>query len=60
MGSLAYTGRDYAAVLELMSRGHYVTDGWVEHIRLDDIVAEGFEALHAGRKMKVLVDVGKG
>jgi (R,R)-butanediol dehydrogenase/meso-butanediol dehydrogenase/diacetyl reductase len=43
-----------------MSRGHYVTDGWVEHIRLDDIVAEGFEALHAGRKMKVLVDVRKG
>jgi (R,R)-butanediol dehydrogenase/meso-butanediol dehydrogenase/diacetyl reductase len=59
-GSLAYTGEDYAAVLELMGRGHYVTDGWVEHIPLDDIVAEGFEALHAGRKMKVLVDVGNG
>ena len=58
LGSLAYTGRDFAAVLDLMSRGHYVTDGWVDHIALDDIVAEGFEALHAGRKMKVLVDVG--
>jgi len=34
LGSLAYTSRDFSAVLELMSRDHYVTNGWVEHIRL--------------------------
>jgi (R,R)-butanediol dehydrogenase/meso-butanediol dehydrogenase/diacetyl reductase len=60
VGSLAYTGEDFAAVLDLMSRGHYVTDGWVEHIGLDEIVDEGFAALRAQRKMKVLVDVGAG
>ena len=60
LGSLAYTSRDFSAVLELMSRDHYVTDGWVEHIRLTEVVEEGFAALRAQRKMKVLVDVGNG
>lgn len=55
-GSLCYTSADYRAVLELMRRGHYDTTGWVEHIGMDAVVTEGFEALHAGRKMKVLVD----
>jgi len=60
LGSLAYTNTDFAAVLELMSRNHYVTDGWVEHIALDEVVDEGFAALRAQKKMKVLVDVGNG
>jgi hypothetical protein len=30
--------------------------GWVETIAMRDVLAEGFEALRAGRKMKVLVD----
>ena len=47
---------DYRQVLDLMSRGHYDPTGWVEHIPLDAVVDEGFEALHAGTKMKVLVD----
>lgn len=55
-GSLCYTADDYAAVIELMGRGHYDTTGWVEKIAMRDVVAEGFEALKAGRKMKVLVD----
>jgi (R,R)-butanediol dehydrogenase/meso-butanediol dehydrogenase/diacetyl reductase len=55
-GSLCYTGEDYARVIELMARGHYDTTGWVEHIGMDEVVEEGFEALHAGTKMKVLVD----
>ena len=59
-GSLAYTADDFAAVLNLMARGHYVTDGWVEHIGLHDVVDEGFAALRAQKKMKVLVDVGNG
>ncbi|TCP54039.1 (R,R)-butanediol dehydrogenase/meso-butanediol dehydrogenase/diacetyl reductase [Tamaricihabitans halophyticus] len=55
-GSLCYTSDDYRAVLELMARGHYDTSGWVTHIGLDSVVSDGFEALHAGRRMKVLVD----
>lgn len=55
-GTLCYTGEDYRAVIDLMSQGHYDTTGWVEKIALADVVAEGFEALHAGRKMKVLLD----
>lgn len=55
-GSLCYTAEDYAAVIALMARGHYDTTGWVERIAMTDVVAEGFEALRAGRKMKVLVD----
>jgi len=55
-GTLCYTGEDYRAVIDLMSRGHYDTTGWVETIALGDVVTEGFDALHAGRKMKVLLD----
>jgi len=55
-GTLCYTSADYRAVIDLMAAGHYDTTGWVETIAMDDIVSEGFEALHAGQKMKVLVD----
>jgi (R,R)-butanediol dehydrogenase/meso-butanediol dehydrogenase/diacetyl reductase len=55
-GSLCYTSDDYRAVIDLMGRGHYDTTGWVEKIAMGDVVAEGFDALHAGQKMKVLVD----
>ena len=56
-GSLCYTSADFAAVIELMANGHYRTDGWVTHIDLADLHDEGFAALRAGRKMKVLVDL---
>ncbi|MCW2582123.1 MAG: D-arabitol-phosphate dehydrogenase [Klenkia sp.] len=55
-GTLCYTDEDYRAVLQLMAEGHYDTTGWVETIAMDDIVTEGFAALQAGQKMKVLVD----
>jgi (R,R)-butanediol dehydrogenase/meso-butanediol dehydrogenase/diacetyl reductase len=55
-GSLCYTSADYEAVIDLMGRGHYDTAGWVETIALDAVIDDGFEALHAGTKMKVLVD----
>lgn len=55
-GTLCYTSSDYRAVIDLMAGGHYDTTGWVESIAIGDILAEGFEALHEGRKMKVLVD----
>jgi (R,R)-butanediol dehydrogenase/meso-butanediol dehydrogenase/diacetyl reductase len=58
-GSLCYTAADFEAVIELMARGTYDTTGWVTAIALDDVVDEGFEALHAGKKMKVLVDPAK-
>ncbi|WP_286275122.1 2,3-butanediol dehydrogenase [Mycobacterium antarcticum] len=55
-GSLCYTGADFEAVIDLMAKGTYDTTGWVTAIALDDVIDEGFEALHAGKKMKVLVD----
>ncbi|WP_281420746.1 hypothetical protein [Saccharopolyspora endophytica] len=39
-----------------MAGGKYDTTGWVESIAIGDVVAEGFESLHRGEKMKVLVD----
>lgn len=58
-GSLCYTAADFEAVIDLMARGAYDTTGWVTAIGIDDVVDEGFEALHAGAKMKVLVDPSK-
>ena len=48
------------AVIDLMSQGHYDTTGWVDKITLDGVIDDGFEALHAGTKMKVLVDPSTG
>ncbi|MGF0311426.1 2,3-butanediol dehydrogenase [Rhodococcus sp. IEGM1428] len=59
-GSLCYTSADYEAVIDLMSQGHYDTTGWVDKIALDGVIDDGFEALHAGTKMKVLVDPSTG
>ncbi|CAN5557113.1 2,3-butanediol dehydrogenase [soil metagenome] len=55
-GSLCYTAADFEAVIALMEQGSYDTTGWVTSIALDDVIDEGFEALHAEKKMKVLVD----
>ncbi|SLJ82636.1 alcohol dehydrogenase GroES domain-containing protein [Mycobacteroides abscessus subsp. abscessus] len=55
-GSLCYTSADYRAVIDLMAQGRYDATGWVETIALEQVIDEGFEALHAGTKMKVLVD----
>src|SRR6185312_2094389 len=55
-GSLCYTGADFEAVIALMAEGKYDTPGWVTRIPIGDVIDEGFEALHAGKKMKVLVD----
>ncbi|CDQ43721.1 2,3-butanediol dehydrogenase [Mycolicibacterium neoaurum] len=54
-GSLCYTAADFQAVIGLMAEGAYDTAGWVTAIGIDDVIDEGFEALHAGTKMKVLV-----
>jgi (R,R)-butanediol dehydrogenase / meso-butanediol dehydrogenase / diacetyl reductase len=55
-GTLCYTSDDYRAVIDLMAAGHYDTTGWLEKVAMSDVLAEGFEALHAGQKMKVLID----
>ena len=55
-GSLCYTSADFEAVITLMAQGGYDTTNWVTRIAIDDVIDEGFEALHAGKKMKVLVD----
>lgn len=56
-GSLCYTSDDFRDVIDLMATGHYDTAGWVSHIELGQLREEGFTALHAGSKMKVLVDL---
>jgi (R,R)-butanediol dehydrogenase/meso-butanediol dehydrogenase/diacetyl reductase len=56
-GSLCYTSEDFISVIDLMAAGHYETDGWVSHIGLDQLHDGGFAALHAGKKMKVLIDL---
>jgi (R,R)-butanediol dehydrogenase/meso-butanediol dehydrogenase/diacetyl reductase len=55
-GSLCYTAADFQSVIALMAQGAYDTTGWVTPIAIGDVIDEGFEALHAGKKMKVLVD----
>ncbi len=55
-GSLCYTADDFEAVIALMAQDAYDSTGWVSEIAIDDVVHEGFEALHAGEKMKVLVN----
>jgi len=55
-GTICYTADDYRAVIDLMARGHYDFTGWVDKVPMSKIVSEGFEALRAGQKMKVLVD----
>jgi (R,R)-butanediol dehydrogenase/meso-butanediol dehydrogenase/diacetyl reductase len=55
-GTICYTSDDYKAVIDLMSKGHYVTEGWVEDVPLSRVVEDGLEPLRAGQKMKLLVD----
>jgi len=55
-GTFCYTSADYEAVIKLMERGLYDTTGWVDTIPIGGVVEQGFEALRAGRKMKLLVD----
>ena len=55
-GTLCYTADDYAAVIALMADGHYDTTGWVDTIAMGNVVEDGYEPLHAGQKMKLLVD----
>jgi threonine dehydrogenase-like Zn-dependent dehydrogenase len=58
-GSLGYTATDFEEVLALMGVNHYRTDGWVEHVDLDDVVTAGFEPMATGRSKKLLVDIGE-
>ncbi|MFJ8931502.1 2,3-butanediol dehydrogenase [Streptomyces sp. NPDC102364] len=55
-GTICYTHEDFEAVIRLMAEGHYDTTGWVDTVPLSTVLDEGFEALRAGRRMKVLVD----
>jgi (R,R)-butanediol dehydrogenase/meso-butanediol dehydrogenase/diacetyl reductase len=57
VGSLGYAPGVFGRVIDAMASGGYPTTGWVEHIPLADLVAEGLDALRAGTKMKVLVDL---
>ncbi len=57
-GSHTYTAQDYRDVIELMAQGAYpVNPSWVTHATLAQIVTDGFESLHNGQAMKVLIDI---
>jgi Zn-dependent alcohol dehydrogenase len=46
-------------VIALMAEGHYLSSAWTQTIALDDLIAEGFEPLRRGEKVKVLVDMAR-
>ncbi len=56
-GSLAFTSDDFRNVISLMAEGAYPTSGWVEHVEFSELIEEGFAALAAGRRTKVLIDL---
>ena len=51
---------DFHDTIAGMERGDYPHEGWVERIRFDDLLTEGFEPVHRQEKLKVLVEVGAG
>ena len=55
-GSCGYNTEVFAGVIELIDGGAYPTNGWVEHVGLNE-VTRVLEDLRAGRRMKVLVDL---
>ncbi len=56
LGSLVYDDHDYRAVIADMAAGRYDTSAWVEHVPLAGL-HDAFDALRAGRKIKILVDL---
>jgi len=54
---LGYEDGCYEAVIDLMARGAYPTDGWVEHVPWSGLIDEGFAPLRRGSRMKVLIDL---
>lgn len=57
-GTHLYTTRDFEIVLARFASGEYTTDAWTEVVQLDDLIDEGYEALRAGRRVKVLIAPG--
>lgn len=56
-GSVVFDASDVAAVMREMVEGAYPTEGWVEHVPLEQILEEGIEPLRSRAKAKVLVDL---
>ena len=49
---------DFPLVIDGMAEGAYPLDGWVSTIDFDDVVEGGFDVLHSGKAMKILVTLG--
>jgi (R,R)-butanediol dehydrogenase/meso-butanediol dehydrogenase/diacetyl reductase len=49
---------DFPMTIRAMAEGAYPLDGWVTTIELHDVIESGFEVLHAGKAMKILVRLG--
>ncbi|MBK0418789.1 alcohol dehydrogenase catalytic domain-containing protein [Leucobacter sp. CSA1] len=59
-GTHLYSTADFRVVLERFAAGEYSVDGWVETVPLRDLIDEGYEALRAGDRVKVLIDPHEG
>jgi (R,R)-butanediol dehydrogenase/meso-butanediol dehydrogenase/diacetyl reductase len=55
-GSCGYNSDVFRRVMGLIAAGAFPTDGWVDHVGMEDVTRVLGE-LRAGRRMKVLVDV---
>ena len=55
VGSSTYRG-DFAPVIELMARGAYHVDRWVERVPMSEVVSAALPRLRAGDAVKLLVD----
>jgi hypothetical protein len=53
---IPWTGGQKALVGLRETAGRYVTEGWVDHIDLDDVTS-GLDAMAAGTALKLLVDI---
>jgi (R,R)-butanediol dehydrogenase/meso-butanediol dehydrogenase/diacetyl reductase len=60
VGHNGSTREAFAAVIDHMVAGHYVADGWTEHVPWEKLVPDGFERLRRGEAVKVLVDIPGG
>ncbi|MEV6135668.1 2,3-butanediol dehydrogenase [Nocardia sp. NPDC051990] len=56
VGSIAYC-HDYPEVIDLMARGAFPYDSWVQTVPFEDVVTVGMESLRNQTAIKILVDM---
>jgi (R,R)-butanediol dehydrogenase / meso-butanediol dehydrogenase / diacetyl reductase len=56
-GSIGFQTAEFVAVMDLMAKGAYPLDGWVEHVEFDQLLEDDIRPLLKGTKTKVLIDL---